>query len=208
MEMRGSQNPKWSPIMKKISTCIILLSVIFLVPLTSGADIYRYVDERGVVSFTDNPRHSGYRIYLRESSGGPRNVPMKYYPYRTVVREACSIYELEEPLLRAVMEVESDYNQYAVSTAGARGLMQLMPQTMARVGVGNPWDPRQNIMGGAKYLKGLLQQFHGELSLALAAYNAGPNAVIKYGKIPPYPQTQRYVMKVMDRYYRYAGITN
>jgi soluble lytic murein transglycosylase-like protein len=125
-----------------------------------------------------------------------------------VVREACSIYNLEEPLLRAVMEVESDYNRYAVSSAGARGLMQLMPETMVYVGVGNPWDPKQNIMGGAKYLKELIKRFSGDLPLALAAYNAGPNAVIKYGKVPPYPQTERYVMKVMDRYYRYTGFNN
>ena len=190
-----------------IRTFIILCAAILLVSQTANADIYRYVDERGVVSFTDNPRHSGYRIYLRETSTGPRQIQMKYYPYRTVVREACSIYNLEEPLLRAVMEVESDYNRYAVSSAGARGLMQLMPETMVFLGVENPWDPKQNVMGGAKYLKGLIKRFSGDLPLALAAYNAGPNAVIKYGKIPPYPQTERYVMKVMDRYYRFAGIT-
>jgi soluble lytic murein transglycosylase len=191
-----------------IRTFIICCAAVLLVSQTANADIYRYVDERGVVSFTDNPRHSGYRIYLRETSTGPRRIQMKYYPYRTVVREACSIYNLEEPLLRAVMEVESDYNRYAVSSAGARGLMQLMPETMVYVGVGNPWDPKQNIMGGAKYLKELIKRFSGDLPLALAAYNAGPNAVIKYGKVPPYPQTERYVMKVMDRYYRYTGFNN
>jgi len=194
--------------MKRFNIFIAAIAVFILVPVLAEADIYRYVDERGVVSFTDNPRHSGYTMYLRETSTGPSKVQMRYYPYRTVVKEACSIFKLEEPLLRAVMEVESDYNRYAVSSAGARGLMQLMPQTMAYVGVGNPWDPKQNIMGGAKYLKGLLKQFYGDIPLALAAYNAGPNAVVKYGKIPPYPQTERYVTKVMDRYYRYAGITN
>ncbi len=194
--------------MKKINTFIAVLAALGLIPLVVSADIYRYMDERGVVSFTDNPKHSGYRIYLRESSTGLGQVQMKYYPYRTVVRKACLIYNLEEPLLRAVIEVESDYNKYAVSSAGARGLMQLMPATIQYMGVGNPWDPKQNIMGGAKYLKGLMKRFSGDLPLALAAYNAGPNAVIKYGKIPPYPQTERYVMKVMDRYYRYAGFKN
>ena len=193
--------------MKKFNIFITVLAVISFIPLLAGADIYRYVDEKGVIYFTDRPKHSGYRVFLRETSTGPRKVQMKYYPYRTVVKEACSIYNLEEPLVRAVMEVESDYNRYAVSSAGARGLMQLMPETMVFLGVANPWDPKQNVMGGAKYLQGLLKRFSGDLPLALAAYNAGPNAVIKYGKIPPYPQTERYVVKVMDRYYRFAGIT-
>ena len=195
----------------KLSRCyIILLLAALVTPAVSTADVYRYVDGSGMVSFTDNPGHGGYKIYIREASTRAV-VPsplMGYYPYRRVVEEACAVYEIEEPLVRAVMEVESDYNRYAMSGAGARGLMQLMPSTIKYLGVSNPWDPKQNIMGGTKYLKGLLDRFSGNVKLALAAYNAGTNAVIKYGRIPPYPQTRRYVVKVMDRYMRYSGMTS
>lgn len=188
----------------------VLLWTVFLclgtltVPATSFSDVYRFVDDRGVIIFTDIPRHSGYKIHLRDASTGATVRSREYYPYRGVVEEACAVYKISEPLIRAVMEVESDYDRYAVSVAGARGLMQLMPQTMRHLGVSNPWDPRQNIMGGTRYLKGLLERFSGNVQLALAAYNAGSNAVLKYGSIPPYPQTRRYVLKVMERYRRYA----
>ncbi len=187
-----------------ICLCLLILAV----PSTVTANIYRFVDESGVVNFTDVPKHKGYKIHIRQTSHSKTvSSPARdYYPYRTVVRQASEIYSIEEPLIRAVMEVESDYNRYAISGAGARGLMQLMPQTMKHLGVSNPWDPRQNIMGGARYLKGLMDRFSGNVHLALAAYNAGSNAVIRYGRIPPYPQTKRYVVKVMDRYRRFAAM--
>jgi soluble lytic murein transglycosylase-like protein len=112
---------------------------------------------------------------------------------------------MDEALIRAVMEAESDYKRYAVSGAGARGLMQLMPGTAAILGVRNTWDPRQNIQAGTRHLKTLLKRFSGNLELTLAAYNAGANAVVQHGSIPPYPQTQHYVKKVMRLYRGYAG---
>lgn len=187
----------------------LLILPVFLVMATgnrAGADIYRYVDERGVVNFTDNPGNAGYEVYLRD--GVSRPLPaIGYYPYRDEVQNASTVYKIEESLIRAVMEVESDYNRFAVSSTGARGLMQLMPATMRYLGVRNPYDPRQNIMGGTRYLKGLMGRFSGNLSLALAAYNAGAGNVVKYGRIPPFPQTRRYVMKVMARYRTYSGIS-
>ena len=199
------------PVLKKLGSAVLLLILpIFAVVASenpAGADIYRSVDEMGVVTFTDNPGASGqgeFNIYLRES-GSVSRLTMGYYPYRAEVQNASAIYRIEEPLLRAVMEVESDYNRFAVSRTGARGLMQLMPDTMRFLGVRNPFDPRQNIMGGAKYLKGLIGRFSGNLSLALAAYNAGAGNVVKYGQVPPFPQTKRYVMKVMTRYRTYSG---
>jgi len=181
-----------------IAMCILTVSPV-------SADIYRYIDDNGVVVFTDTPKHSGYKVHLREravyrtlSTGG-------YYPYRDAVLKACTLYEVDEALVRAVIEVESDYNRYAVSYAGARGLMQLMPETMQHLGVKNPWDPEQNIQAGTRYLKGLLQKFSGDKRLALAAYNAGPNNVIKYGDVPPYKQTENYVRKVMNRYMDFSG---
>jgi soluble lytic murein transglycosylase len=176
-----------------------------LIPVGSAADIYHHVDERGVKVFSDRPSHPGSEVYMRESGSFRLASRGTYYPYRDLVVEACTLYNMDEALVRAVMEAESDYNQYAVSGPGARGLMQLMPGTAAVLGVKNTWDPRQNIQAGTRYLKTLLKRFSGNLELSLAAYNAGPNAVLRYGAIPPYPQTQNYVKKVMRLYRGYAG---
>ena len=123
-----------------------------------SADIYRYVDENGAVVFTDIPKHAGYKVYMREKAEYRILSQGSYYPYRQAVQKACTLYKMDEALIRAVIEVESDYNRYAVSYAGARGLMQLMPQTMQLLGVKNPWDPEQNIQAGTRYLKGLLKK--------------------------------------------------
>ncbi|RLD18334.1 MAG: hypothetical protein DRI36_01625, partial [Caldiserica bacterium] len=109
-----------------------------------------------------------------------------------------------DPLLvKAIMKVESDFNIYAVSRKGARGLMQLMPHTARKLGVGDIYDPEENLRGGITYLKKMLEKFKGDLILALAAYNAGPLAVEKYKNIPPYQETRRYVRKVLEYYRRY-----
>lgn len=192
--------------MKAIAICFIIS--IFMLPTAVAGDIYRYVNEDGIIVFTDNPGHSGYKVHIREK-GSFRLASMSgYYPYREVVVEACAIYEMDEALIRAVMEVESDYNRYARSSAGACGLMQLMPETALNMGVSNVWDPKQNIHAGTAYLKRFIRRFSGNTKLALAAYNAGPNAVIEYGQIPPYPQTVNYVQKVMRLYRGYAGFRN
>lgn len=113
-----------------------------------------------------------------------------------IFAEAAARYGVSEKLLKSVAKAESNFNAKAVSKAGAIGVMQLMPATARSLGVTDPYDPRQNIMGGAKYLKENLDRFGGNVSLALAAYNAGPNAVQKYGGIPPYKETQNYVKTV------------
>lgn len=113
-----------------------------------------------------------------------------------IFTEASQLYGVPEKLLKAVAKAESNFNAKAVSKAGAIGVMQLMPATARSLGVTNPYDARQNIMGGAKYLKENLNRFGGNVSLALAAYNAGPNSVQKYGGIPPYKETQNYVKTV------------
>ncbi len=188
---------------KRLLLLMILFALVF--PSQLRADIYRYIDETGTVYFTDYPRHDGFKVYLRERPGRALQLSRGYYPYRSLVLEASTVHGLEEPLLRAVIEIESDYNRYAISRAGARGLMQLMPETMDYLGVKNPWDPRQNVMAGARYLKSLLKRFSGDLSLALAAYNAGSSSVVRYGSIPPFPQTERYVRKVLKQYHLYSG---
>lgn len=118
----------------------------------------------------------------------------------SIFEEASALYQIPSKLLRAVAKAESGFNPKAVSKAGAMGVMQLMPGTARSLGVSDPYNARQNILGGAKYLKQNLDRFGGDVSLALAAYNAGPGSVTKYGGIPPYKETQNYVKKIMADY--------
>lgn len=120
-----------------------------------------------------------------------------------IVREAAERHDLDPALVKAVISTESNWNPYAVSPKGAMGLMQLVPSTAERFGVGNPYDPAQNIEGGTAYLKELLDRYHGDLKKSLAAYNAGPSAVDASGGVPWYPETRRYVRKVTNAYFRF-----
>lgn len=176
-----------------------------LVPLISSADIYKYTAPDGRVYYTDKPKHKYYKRLIRSK---PYNYQqsLAYYPqnkkkYSSLIKAAAAKHRLDPNLLHAVIYAESAYNASAVSSAGAVGLMQLMPATAKRYGVTNRHDPAQNINGGARYLKDLLKLFNFNTRLAIAAYNAGEGAVKKYkNRIPPYPETQRYVKKVMQLY--------
>jgi peptidoglycan DL-endopeptidase CwlO len=127
-------------------------------------------------------------------------------PYQDLIEQTARKYGLDPALLAAVAKTESGFNPRAQSGAGAKGLMQLMDATAARLGVTDSFDPAQSIEGGARFLGGLLKQFNGDVRLALAAYNAGPGAVKKYGGIPPYQETQRYVPKVLAEVEAYRRI--
>lgn len=126
------------------------------------------------------------------------NTPATTSDIDTYISEAAKEYQIRPALLRAVIQTESSFNPHAVSPAGAQGLMQLMPSTASALGVTDPFDARQNIMGGTKYLRQQLDRFGGDEQKALAAYNAGAGAVVRYGGIPPYPETMHYVSKILS----------
>lgn len=171
---------------------------IFVIPCAK-ADIYLYVDGQGVLHFTNTPTTSNYKVYMSEK---PKYKKSHYNiaSYDDVIAEAAKRNGISSSLLKALIHVESYFNPKAVSKKGAMGLMQIMPENLEPLEISDPFDPWQNIMGGARYLKSMLERFSGKLDLALAAYNAGPTAVEKYNDIPPYPETQNYVQKVMKAF--------
>jgi|Deesub1362A_J573_1020465.scaffolds.fasta_scaffold00042_67 soluble lytic murein transglycosylase len=181
----------------------VLLAALWGALLTSSAkgDIYRYVDPNGVVHFTNVPTSPKYRLYIRERrhrliwDGGRR--ALRFDP---LIRRTALQYGVDPLLVKAVIKVESDFDPWAVSHKGAKGLMQLMPETARHFRVRDPFDPVENVRAGVHYLKGLLALFRGELKLAIAAYNAGKEAVFQYGGVPPYAETQDYVRKVLAYY--------
>ncbi len=130
----------------------------------------------------------------------PRRDPLGKPPYSKIITDVSRRQQMDPLLVSAVIREESGFQPNAVSKTGAQGLMQLMPDTARSLGVRDAFDPRQNIEGGATLLRQLMDRYHGQLDLALAAYNAGPGAVDKYGGVPPYPETQDYVRNVMADY--------
>jgi len=185
---------------------MILGFVVFLFS-SSYADIYKYTDENGVVCYTDAPLSKDANLVEKNKTEATQSLPKtigKDYQvstnYHRLVHEKATKYKLDPLLVKAVIKTESNWNECAVSKKGAIGLMQLMPATARELNVRNPFNPEENIEGGVKYLRYLLERFNGDLTLALAAYNAGPKWVEKFGVIPPITETRQYVRKVLSLY--------
>jgi hypothetical protein len=180
------------------------LLLLALLPTSAGAQIYTRVNSRGVVEATNVPDASDFRLTYPGKgtlihSLGFRGLYSGEYDRH--IQDAAAVNGVSVDLVKAVIQVESEYDRYAVSSKGAQGLMQLMPGTARRFGVSDAFDARQNIFGGVQYLRFLLDMFQGDTSLALAGYNSGENNVTRFRGIPPFKETQNYVQRVQS-YYR------
>jgi len=189
--------------MPRTAAALTLAASLASVSAVQG-QVYTRRNVNGVVEATNVPDSAGFDLTypgkgtLIHSRGFHRN--QAYWSmYDHHVGEAAQLHQVSPDLVKAVISVESEFDQWAVSSKGARGLMQLMPDTARRLGVGDSFDARQNIFAGTQYLRQMLDQFGGDVDLALAAYNAGPNAVLRYGGIPPYRETRGYVQKVQSQ---------
>jgi soluble lytic murein transglycosylase len=175
----------------------------------ASSAVYRFIDDRGVVHFTNVPSDKRYRVVtLRPKATGysrksPAGVPINH-GYDSLIASQARAQRLDPALIKAVIAAESNFSPLATSRAGAQGLMQLMPKTAEGLGVENPFHEVENVNGGTRYLRKMLDRY-GDLSRALAAYNAGPKAVDRYQGIPPYPETEAYVKRVLVYYRGYRG---
>jgi len=183
----------------------LALSAAALLPRPSAAgELFYYVDKDGVYHFSDQRKNQNYNKVMIWQNGDYEAESYTLDPqYKEIVSAACKTYEVDEKLIWAMMRVESNFNNVAISRKGAQGLMQLMPETARRYRVTDSFNPRENIYAGVLHLKALLLKYQGNEKLALAAYNAGSGAVDKYQGIPPFPETQNYVklvLKYRDQY--------
>ncbi len=194
----------------------LLAGTLLLVARTAAADIFAYTDEQGVIHYTNVPNDGRYRVVLAAPQHEDvRPVPInpgvlqKAERYAPLIEEAARASSIEPALVRAVLVAESAGDPKALSPRGARGLMQLMPETAKHYGVRNVFDPQQNIRAGSQYLRDLSDRYRNDLQLVLAAYNAGPTAVDQHGgKIPPLKETLDYVPRVLGIYHHLRDIAH
>lgn len=185
-----------------------ILMVVFVALTVSSAfgDIYRFEDDDGVVHFTDVPTDRRFKLFMRDLKKDQRlrttfrlgDCARNPEEFASIINQCALEYGVDKALVQAVIHAESGYNPNAVSRRGATGLMQLMPKTAQGLKVNDSFNPSENIRGGVRYLRFLLDTFKGDVTLALAAYNAGLSKVAKYGGIPPYNETRTYVAKVLS----------
>lgn len=173
---------------------------------SAHAELRRYIEANGIIRFQNIPSALELQFQNIPSAVEQKMINGKesqQYQYDNIIRQAGDIYGVSCALIKAVIHAESNFNPKAISPKGAQGLMQIMPENNTDLNISNPFDPKQNIFGGTKYFRSMLNRYQNNLSLALAAYNAGPTAVDKYRKIPPYKETQTYVNKVYNLYLYY-----
>ena len=190
----------------RLHTAAFMFFAILLMSHDSSADIYKYEDQDGTLHFTDAPTDRKFKIFMRDiekdkrlrTDFGVRRLTRNPAEFDSIIASYSNQYGVPGSLVKAVIHAESGYNPNAVSSKGAAGLMQLMPGTAQQLKVSDSFNPSDNIRGGVKYLKFLLDTFKGDVSLALAAYNAGLLKVAKYGGVPPYEETRNYVAKVLN----------
>lgn len=187
---------------------LILIFTCLALPHDSSADIYKYVDEEGVLHLTNVPTeiNAQYVLVLREKPVHFMIGSTEITKYDLLIDRAAEKYKVDSSLIKAVIKAESNFNNKAVSPVGARGLMQLMPATASYMQVADSFHPENNIEGGVRYLRYLLNLYHENLPLALSAYNAGEGTVSRYNnQIPPYRETRLYVQRVMSYFNRYLA---
>jgi hypothetical protein len=178
---------------------ILFFAVAVVVPCSGQGAIFFYIDKNGVQHFSNVPNDPRYRLKdstSRLSPGGDMN------RFDSLINSAARLHQVDPLLIKAIVHAESDFDPYAVSKKGAKGLMQLMPETARDMQVADPFDPEANILGGTRFLKKNLDRFNNDLELSLAAYNAGPERVQAAGRIPGIPETQDFINRVLE-YYRY-----
>jgi soluble lytic murein transglycosylase-like protein len=187
-----------------------LLAMSLCLAAVARADIYTFTDSAGVIHYSNVPVDARYERLLADPPASPQGLELraKAAVFSDLIEEAARHAQVNPALLRAVVAVESAFDPHAVSPKGAQGLMQLLPATARRYGVHRPFDPKDNLRGGASYIRDLLKRYGNDLELALAAYNAGEDAVDRHGRtIPPFPETQAYVPAVLRFYRRFLADT-
>jgi soluble lytic murein transglycosylase-like protein len=190
---------------QKIPVFVFIAAMLLSLPV-AAADIYKFEDEEGVLHFTDAPTDHRFKIFMRDIKKDKQlrthfhlaNCAGNPAEFEPIINSCALEYGVDKSLVKAVIHAESGYDPNAVSAKGASGLMQLMPNTAKSLKVTNTFDPVENIRGGVRYLRFLLDTFRGDESLALAAYNAGLYRVAQYGGVPPYAETRNYVAKVLQ----------
>ncbi len=195
------------------TACCACLVALAAAPARAADKLYQYVDEDGVTVITNVPQGKPKKALRVRQEGEVTRItaPLEFTPSRNTadydqhIEEACALYRIPPALVRAVMATESNFNPKALSPKGAMGLMQLMPGTAAEMFVADPWDPKQNIHGGVRYLRVLANLFDGDMVRIVAAYNAGPEAVRRADGIPVIVETQEYVKRVLRLYFSYKN---
>jgi hypothetical protein len=197
----------------RLIACGAVLFSLLASSSSSFADIYKYEDAEGVMHFTDAPTDRKFKVFMRDIQKDKRlrtnfgfgKLSRSPAEFDSIISSCASEFRVDKSLVKAVIQAESGYNPNAVSSKGAAGLMQLMPGTAQDLKVADSFNPTDNIRGGVRYLRFLLDTFKGNVTLALAAYNAGLARVAKYGGVPPYDETRNYVSKVLSYQKNYAS---